>query len=195
MPSTARRRFEGKVVEIEFLLEIHEDVVREGGSREFSKLQVLHKSGIVLLTAAWEMYVESILMESIAFLSAIGISGNSSAIQYRFLQRLAVSGVETLLGQFHTPSSANTRKHFRDVLGIDDITRAWGREGLTPKAAKIELDGWLNDRHAIAHGAASDAEFLKEDVERFLQFLTITVANTDDETKRHLVFLTGTDPW
>jgi hypothetical protein len=68
MPTTARTRFEANASDVEHLLEIHELLGGTDPGRRSAQLQVLNKSGIVLICAIWEAYCEDLAAEALDFL-------------------------------------------------------------------------------------------------------------------------------
>ena len=156
-------------------------------------MAVLHKAGIVLLTAAWETYVESVVIEGATFLSNNVLTG-PPPVQYAFLQDLVKQNVLRNIGKFNTPNWMNVRDLFKQVLGITDITEVWNRPSKDFLWARAALNEWLAERHGIAHGG-EDKTFLKADVQRFQEFLKITVERTDEATRKHLEALVSVNPW
>lgn len=63
--STAKVHFEAALADVDTLLEFHE--VLHGGprpGRRTARLQSLNKSAIVMLCAAWETYIETVIQEA-----------------------------------------------------------------------------------------------------------------------------------
>lgn len=194
MYSQAYARYEKKISDIECLLDIHSDISDGKRGRKPAKLRVLHKSAIVLLTAAWETYIESLLEESMMFLSKTALAGPTGRIQYSLLQDVVKKSVEKELKRLNTPNSGAVKLLFKNLLGLADVTIAWKRQGLKSDPTAT-LDALIESRHRIVHGSISDPEFVKGDVLWYKKYLNITVQKTDIETRKHLKFLTGTNPW
>jgi hypothetical protein len=194
MYSQAYARYEKKISDIGCLLDIHGDISDGKRGRKPAKLRVLHKSAVVLLIAAWETYIESLLEDSMMFLSKTALAGPTGRIQYSLLQDVVKKSVEKELKRLNNPNSGAVRLLFKNLLGLADVTIAWKRQRLKSEPTAT-LDALIEARHRIVHGSISDPEFVKADVLWYKKYLTITVQKTDIETRRHLNFLTGENPW
>ena len=67
MPSKAKKAFDKNSEDIVRLLEIHQHLGGSGVGRR-SRLEVLNKSAIVLITAIWEAYCEDVAAEALEHL-------------------------------------------------------------------------------------------------------------------------------
>ena len=195
MSSQAYTRFDRKLEDVQSLLDIHKNITRNGTGKRVSEFRVLNKSAIVLLVASWETYVESLLEESVLFLLEKRFAGTPSQNQHSILQDLLRISVQKEVKRLHTPKSDAVKTLFASILGIQNVRKVWGKDAQKSEAAANALDALLEMRHRIVHGAPSDPEFTKTHVISYRQFLRNIVRKTDDETKKHLLFLTGSNPW
>ena len=69
MPSQAYRKFLHNVHDVERLITSHNALSPNGNGRGRRGLGHITRSGVVLLCAAWELYVEDLLIECSKYLS------------------------------------------------------------------------------------------------------------------------------
>jgi hypothetical protein len=204
VPSKAFATFESKLAsDVSVLRDIVNELTGSAPGKREQRLKVLHRSSIVLLSAAFESYCESVLLEATEALSAFctspsmlpkellrniaiqkGIAKNKSELfPWNFAadrwRDLAVNYATHRTEQLNTPNSSNIRELFKDLLGIEDICSLWGRKNMTAERACIALDELIEQRGSIAHGGES-SDVVLSDVERFENFLRQTVSMTDD---------------
>jgi len=170
MPSRALRKFEGAMMkDVNRIIQTHADI--QNGSPGNMGLGHLTRSGVLLLCAAWELYIEELLIE--------GVSANISrsttphelptAVQHSIskyikvskhdLKPLAMAGDgwktiyleiarEAVVG-LNTPKKHNIDQLFSALIGISDLSNAWS---LGPSA----VNDFVEVRGDIAH-RGSDA--------------------------------------
>lgn len=63
MPSNAYAHFSTSLTDVDNLLWFHGNTGGAGQGRRSSEFQSLNKSAIVLICAAWESYIEAVIME------------------------------------------------------------------------------------------------------------------------------------
>jgi hypothetical protein len=219
MPSPAQTVFEERLLnEAGVLRDIVKELTGVAAGRRERRLNVLHRSSIVLLTAGFEAYCESILIASIEILGKLAsgpailpadlrinvalqkdIAKNKSDLfSWDFAEAgwrdLIVNYCISRIDAFHTPSPENIQKLFASLLGIEEITTFWARQGMTAENARDTLDKWLKHRHGIAHGA-EDIPVVLADVTSYENFLRQTVSRTDKTVENHLTILLGQSPW
>ncbi len=193
MSSQALARFDQKLIDVDRLASIHVQLSGIARGRRSQELAVLNKSAIVLLTAAWETYIESVCEEAGGFMCSVVLAG-PEPLRYLELQDLIKGNIQTVVNRLHTPSWQNVRDLARTVLGMPDITIFWTRNTMDQRQVRRALNEWLDDRHGIAHGA-EDREFILGDVKRFRSFLHVTVCNSDKAIGKHVEALIGKHPW
>jgi RiboL-PSP-HEPN len=179
-----------------------------------------YKAGIVLLAAAWEIYLEFLIKEAASFIA--NKAPDSSVIPLDLKRRICNTNLNPEGRQKHdhfawlftgdlwreevfqyivrqveilnTPNSKNVNELFLRTLNHPKISFCWGRQRMDNDRAADTLDEWLDLRHSIAHGAREDP-LIKADVQRFRQFLEITVRNTEREVSKYLHSKIGIKPW
>jgi hypothetical protein len=111
----------------------------------------MNRAAVTLTVAAWQAFVQDITM---AVLAEIEIPhGQPGHGQFRVIKIAAKNSIR----RFNTPNAKNSLDLMLDV-GFDPTT-AWSFViGSPPRTYKLqrirkEIDGWLEVRHKIAHGA------------------------------------------
>lgn len=171
MPSTAYINFYRLLKDVDALIATH-DIMHERKQGKKS-LEHITKSGILLLCASWELYIEEILGVSISHvlrkckepaqlfkqskkkaIKYLGSNDKKDELKYfRFAgdgwKSVVVDSYKKDLENFNTPKSDRIKKLFDDYLGID-ISKDW------PKDSDNEIDKFVTLRGSIAHGKAKD---------------------------------------
>lgn len=176
MASKARKAFDTSCGEIDRLLEIHEHLGGSSPGRRY-RLEVLNKSGIVLLTALWEAYCEDIAAETLRHIVEHAPSADRIPLD---LQKAVAKEVRsdqhelspwTLAGdgwravltarlddmrvernrRLNTPKSDRIDELFQDALGIPKVSSGWYWPGMSAEQARRKLDRYVELRGAIAH--------------------------------------------
>ena len=138
------------VQEVDRLVEIHRTL--GGGKRGRPRdVEVLNKSGVVLLVACWEAFVEEVARQAfdsmIAGASKPSIFPNGVLVRAgrrvsternpthiwtlagdgwkRVLKAHATDVMQAYTGSFNTPSSKNTETLFEGLLGLKKAPSAW----------------------------------------------------------------------
>lgn len=174
MPSAAKGSFSQALVDVDNLLWFHEN---EGGNRRGRRgahFQSLNKSAIVLLCAAWETYIETVILECVDHnVDAV----NTPDAMLRSLQKItqthiregkvenawvSVAGdgwkeltkslVRNRVSALNTPKPGPVTELMKSVLGIDDIKEnwTWHRNPLGTPSENLKL--FVTRRGAISHG-------------------------------------------
>jgi len=169
-------------------------------------LEVLNKSGVVLVCAFWEAFCEDLAFEALEHLvsNAKNYKGLPKRLQQQVatelkddrdqlaVWRLADEGwrahlrtrMEKLQDQLNrelnTPKSAPVDDFFERSVGISGISNSWKWPRMSNERAKARLDEFVTLRGDIAHrGKASEAT-KKKAVTDFLSHVTQLVTKTDD---------------
>lgn len=178
MPSKAFQKLSANSDDFDRLWQIH---TTEAGSERGRKygVEVLNKSAVVLVCAAWEAYCEDMVGEAIGHIACdctdfsllpkklkttVAESLKADAHDHA-VWRLAGNGWKTelssnanaavseLTGQWNTPKSEPVKKLFAQALGIEDVTKNWTWQGAAGTVAKTtsRLDKFVTLRGEIAH--------------------------------------------
>jgi hypothetical protein len=211
MPTTARTRFEANASDVKHLLDIHELLGGTDPGRRSDQLQVLNKSGIVLVCAIWEAYCEDLAAEALDFLVR-HVSGPDklpkslrkrvakeleSDVNRLAVWKLAGSGWQPLLLQrltdlqdernrgLNTPKADNIQELFDEALGLADVSATWYWGGMARERARGKLDEYVTLRGDIAHrGTAHRVQ--RDKVHDFLNHVERLVAKTDTKVNDFL---------
>ncbi len=209
--SRALVRLRKNLEDVDRLLEIHGEIGGAGRGRKYG-VEVLNKSAVVLICACWEAYNEDVCAEAIEHicknardstklpkdlkkLIAIGLEKDDHELA---VWRLAGRGWRVVLKSnqqlafrkhiqsLNTPKSRNLENLFRDCLGIDDITRSWGRPHLPAKNAKERIDGYVTLRGAIAHRGAALESVKKIQCTKFKSLVEDMAQRVDVVARKHV---------
>jgi hypothetical protein len=159
MASNAIGHFQTLTGYVDQLITIHGRLQAGRGRRH--QQDAIHRAGVVLVVAAWESYVEQVVLESI---SAIEIdAGVGGAVppgnpipnwaRHVFASRRAE--VTQVVKKFNTPSAVNVRDLLNETLEFQPWPHwAWhaGRRQWDQEEVRRRLNTWLDVRHSVAHG-------------------------------------------
>lgn len=174
-PSQAGATFTNSIKDAEVLLEHFGSLPQSLHHRS----EVLKRAGLVMALTAWESYVEDRVREEVE--RRWGSEGEALTAG-RFLK----GRLEQELRRFNTPNAGNTRKLFRDFVGID-VTAGWKLPGFTSDEAKSRLSDLIKKRGDAVHraktmtaGAPSQPHLVKKDeLGKHIRFLRDLVKATD----------------
>ena len=188
--------FNENIQSIARLLQIHEELTGNLPGRR-NNVEVLNKSGIVLLVACWESFVEDLAVSSFDFL--LENAHNPTAFPPKVLARagrllrdskderaiwsLAEDGwrqvliahkAETLekhLGTFNTPRTAQIDGLYETLLGIPELSSNWHWQKMTQENAKQKLEELITVRGDIAHRVKTGKAVTKENLNSSAYFI------------------------
>lgn len=211
MPSKALRKFESRLVsDVKSLVDTHKELNGpDPGKRGFGHLT---RAGVVMLCAAWEIYLEELVRECVSFYCDRVISprklpktpakeiSNYVKNHKHELKPLELAGdgwknvfqslCEATIASFNTPKSTVADQLFRKLAGIEKVSESW-----TVTAA--EVDNFVTRRGEIAH-KGSEAPYVRIDVlQTDLSHIEKSVRDTDNELAEHIKETTpqGKSPW
>jgi hypothetical protein len=173
MPSNALAKFEGTMMrDVDRIIETHAAMV--GGRRGKQGLGHLIRGGVLLLCAAWELYVEEVLLESVEALCTRADSPDELPLPVRKstasyvkshaneLRALDLAGdgwktvykdmVDGAVATFNTPKHHNIDKLFRRYVGLEGLSGQWS-------VGAARVDDFVSKRGDIAHRGA-DVEYI-----------------------------------
>lgn len=209
MPSKAFRDYRHNLVDVDRLLEHHADLNDAGGGHR--GLGHLTRGGVLLLSAAWELYAESVLVEAVKVVcerlvlptelplsvqKELSIRVREAKHELEPLQlagggwkqvyiAYAIQSTEFL----HTPNAANLDDLFDRYLGVESLSEQWFLE-------KERLDKFLEDRGRIAH-RGRDAEHVRvDDLKEYREDVFQLGIDTDNFVTEHVRDITRERmPW
>jgi hypothetical protein len=217
--SEAARTFATSSEEVAQLRTIHED--RSGIGKGRRDLEVLNKSGIVLLCAFWEAYCEDVVDQALNHL--LDHLQNPSALPESLRKQIAkeLRKEENELSpwwlagdgwrahlrtrmtalsqhrsrQWSNPSASKVDEWFKDALGIAKITDAWQWKTVNPRMARRRLNLIVALRNDIAHRGTTLKTVTKVRVTLALNHVRKVVDATDAKVASELKSMTGAEPF
>jgi hypothetical protein len=210
------------LAEVRRLLAIHEQL---GGATPGRKhnLEVLNKSGIVLLVACWEAFIEDLASDAFdAMLThaadhtvfpADVLTHSSrdlkSAPDNREVWKLAGTGWKAVLqqhraelfkdyvGKFNSPKAKQIDALFASLIGISSLSQGWSWRRMSSEAAVDKLNRLVELRGSIAHRVAAAKSVHKADVTAHLEFLYRLAVRSSNRTLAFVLSRLGTKdkPW
>lgn len=196
-------RFAESIMEANRLVEIHRDISGSSPGRRH-KVEVLNRSGIVLLVAAWEGLIEdlaTLCFEAIQkscsqpsllpnrIKSNIGskLKESNNPLDYWSLagngwrNELKKYGQEYLANKidyFHSPRPENIDQLFSDVIGIKDISKKWKWHRARNSYINNTLNKLIDLRGEIAHSKKSSGRVTKKKFSENAKFIIRITAST-----------------
>ncbi len=208
------------ISEVRRLMQIHEQLGGKTPGRKH-KLEVLNKSGIVLLVACWEAFIED--LASTAFDSMLSHAEDhttfpsdvltrssrqlKNAQDERLVWNLAGKGWRTVLaahkvelfkeyvGKLNTPKPKQIDALFSALIGIDNLSWRWSWKGMSAEAATDKLNRLVELRGSIAHRVAAAKTVHKADVKNHLKFIYRLAVRTSNRTRAFIYAHTKQRPW
>lgn len=216
MASKALETLHNNATDIERLLELHEEKGGTTPGRKFG-LEVLNKSGIVLITAFWEAFCEDLVDEALRHIIQFAPSANSLPVQFRKdiaaeLQKhphemkiweLSGEGWRNYLSaraddlkrnrdfNWMSPKSKKVDKLFNEVVGLASLSSSWKWKPLTVARAKEKLDGFVSLRGDIAHRGAAASSVKKVQVQDYFAFVKGIAEKSDEAVNAYVVGITS----
>ncbi|WP_256415376.1 HEPN domain-containing protein [Acinetobacter sp. 5862] len=179
MPSQAFKHFRVNMIDVYRLIESHNEI--SPNHRGKRALGHLTHSGVVMLCACWELYNESLIIESARYLANKLDSPFNLPIDVQKhlakhvkearhdLKPLEMSGLRwrsvydaaccNEVKALNTPKAAKLEILFKNYLGFSDVVSKWPN-------GKNDIDDFVTLRGNIAHNG------------RFTDYVTITELNT-----------------
>ncbi len=167
MPSSAQRQFADLVEFVNQLIDIHSRLQQGQGRRH--RQEAIHHAGVVMMVAAWESYIEKVLMEALdAIENEVGIAPGAAAggaaaaappIPVPAWAKLAFvlrrTDIRNYVKRFHTPDAVNVRDLLTRSLDFHPWSHwEWrnGRRQWDQNEMRNRLNSWVLVRHSVAHG-------------------------------------------
>lgn len=207
------------VEEVDRLLKIHVDLTGTGPGRRH--VEVLNKSGIVLLVACWEAYVEDLAKAAFDALMAGAaepkvfpnsvLVGASNPLRKdedeRRVWELAGEGWKAVLqsrrdelldryiGKMSTPSSEKVDELFEKLIGLKEGSSCWRWKGTSADAARARLARIIRLRGEIAHRVKATGAVHRELVLQSGYFICRLAACMSNHVRQHIHGRTSAYPW
>ncbi|WP_280366993.1 MAE_28990/MAE_18760 family HEPN-like nuclease [Nocardia wallacei] len=220
MTSQAQTAFVENCGDIDRLLEIHNDITPEGRGRKW-KVESLHKSSFVLLTAFWEAFCEDLAAEALNHLvdhskTASGLPKELQKLVAQELRndqhelavwKLADGGWRAVLSsrltrlqaernrRLNTPKTSQINDLFRSAVGVENVSKAWSWPRMTATTAERKLDSFVTLRGEIAHRGSPADSVTKRHVNDYYNHVKHLTACTEERVAEVISASTGIAPW
>lgn len=187
MPSAAQSSFELALDDVENVLWFHENAGGQGQGKRGRHFQSLNKSAAVLLCAAWEIYIETVIMECVerdlqAATTPTEMLRSLQKLTQRHIrdgkvenawQSVAGDGWKELtrslargrVAALNTPKPGPITELFKAVLGVEDIKDNWVWHKNPLGVPSGKLQNFVSLRGSIAHGEQLPETLTKARVE------------------------------
>jgi hypothetical protein len=212
MPSNAYQEFSKNLTDVKRIISLHNELSRPEGQGKRGKRALGHltRGGTVLLCAAWERYIESVLEEGATFLAQRHslttlhaqpkkfvtdfVNGKKSTFTQSNLPdnlgAALVEAVRTRTEKFNTPKYENIQPLFQQVLALDDIADAWSLPSAT-------IDEFVKRRGEVAHRGGQSKYVRFSDLVAAVDTVSQFVLDTDNCLSDHVRTLVSPHqrPW
>lgn len=204
--------FEENLDEVKNLLAIHTHLTGEDPGRRDPAVAVLNRSGIVLLVACWEAFVEDLADKTFSAVlwkaqNPFYFPKNVQKLIAKFLKEdqnelkvLELAGKSwkgifkqyriekngRFIGGFNNPSAENIDKLFAELIGLPNLSKCWSWHTITPASARKRLNSLIKLRGDIAHRVKSRETVQKGIVEKHLEFIRRLAERSNNRVNRHL---------
>lgn len=202
--------------DVDRLLKIHEEQTGINAGRRY-KVAVLNKSGVVLITACWEAFIEDVVTTALEFImnkisSEKKLPEELQKIVAQHLRnhkhelkvwdlagrRWKSTAAEILklpVDRFHNPTSNKIDELFKKALDLKEVSENWCWRSMSKKRASERLDDYVNRRHDIAHRVKTDKVVSKEVVKAYATHVRHLAEITSNKIRDHVYTITGKNPW
>ena len=212
--------FVANTKEVKQLVALHEDKTGSDRGRRYG-VEILNKSGVVLLTACWEAFVEDCASAAFEFVlqktpdpsklpkvvrNRVGQSIKNDKNDTKAWE-LAGTGWQTVLREyrrnllhtyvsfFNTPKAGNVDDLFEALLGLPRVSDNWSWKRLSSQKARDRLAGYVELRGSIAHRVKASQAVHKKTVNDYTTFITRLAVRTANVTRLHVHSLVKAYPW
>lgn len=202
--------------EVDRLVDIHSQITKTGPGRRHD-VEVLNKSGIVLLVACWEAYVEDLSEAVLDHMLSAGkghsvfpdsvLERVSSAYSGKKAFELAGDGWKKALqdhkkgvlaktvGALNTPKTAQVNDLFEKTVGLKSISSSWNWSGRTVSQSTKALDDLVSLRGSIAHRVSASKSVQLKTVRDARELIGRLAAKSHNRARAHLITTIGSAPW
>ncbi len=208
------------ISEVERLMEIHKGTAGSAPGYKHN-LAVLNKSGIVLLVACWEAFIEDLAQNAFEFMLDASVkhttfpnevlTSSSKCLKNskdnRDVWKLAGDGWKKVLtdhkselfknniGKLNTPKPAQVDYLYKSLLGISSLSSKWKWTGMSVSKSKDKLTKLVELRGAIAHRVSTSSGVHKSVVEDHSSFIHLLAVKSSNAVSNHVIKCTGQEPW
>ena len=202
------------------LMQIHKNVGGTSQGRRYG-LEVLNKSGVLFVAAAWEAFVEEVSRQAIDHIlkkaqshvkiplpirkaTAKGLEDHKDELK---VWNLAGEGwksvVKTYRDQvireevstFNTPKPHNVDTLYKKLFDITSVSATWSWQGISAESAKLKLKEFMETRGAIAHRGYLGFSITKSYVEEHRKFINKISVRTSNVVRQKVYDQINSYPW
>jgi RiboL-PSP-HEPN len=210
MPSKAYKHFRVNMIDVQRLIESHTELSpTHQGKRALGHLT---RSGVVMLCACWELYTESLLIESARYLANKFYSPDSLPLEVKKhiskqvkearheLKPLELAGFgwRSVYDAFccnevkslNTPKPSNLKPLFNNYLGVPDLTTMWS-------CPQQSISDFVSLRGDIAHNGRFTEYVTIGQLKGYSQLIYTSCKEMDSAICDYLLLLVGGNiqPW
>jgi hypothetical protein len=208
------------ITEVQRLVEIHATLTGSARGRRHN-VAILNKSGIVLVVACWEAFVEDLASHAFAWLlekadSPAAFPRKVLSLSCKELREaqdanrvweLAGTGWRTVLarhretvlkrstGRLNTPRPKEVDELFSDLLGMASISSCWKWHNVPNDRIKQNLDDLVTLRGEIAHRVESSRPVVKKDVVAATDLVQRLAVTSSNIVRQFLLARGKGEPW
>ena len=206
------------------LHQAHGIIIEEGAATkdwQTDRSSIYTRSGIALLCACWEAFVEDCAEHALKFL--ILNAKNSSQLPLKLRKKIAKEVQadkdelaawnlaedgwrETLIQRFdsvaktrinlmNSPKTNNVNSLYLDLLGVDDISSCWHWDGYSNEIVCKRLNEFVSARGAIAHGREPETDIGCFSLMFFTQFIAECSHRTSNRIREHFSDVLDVEIW
>jgi len=210
MPSQAYRKFIHNAVDVDRLISSHGQLGPGGSGRR--GLGHITRSGVVMLCAAWELYVEDLLIESAKYLSnetfkpidlprpvkkhlAKRIRENKNELKLLELggdgwREVFVTYCQNEVRAINTPKTTILEPIYEKYIGLNDLSSMWSVDGQY-------ITDFVSVRGSVAHNGRSSPYINLSELVEYNDTIKLTAKQTDNQICEYIFNLvTATvQPW
>lgn len=154
MPSNSMAAFNDQLEPVNQLVAIHGKLQTGRGRRH--EHDAIHRAGVVMTVAAWQAYIEKVLVEGLDAIAADIDNHAAPAPNWaKHTYKMRRASLLTAIKRFNTPNDVNVRDLFLEALDFSPWPSWCWRSG--PRQWSVEevrsrTNTWVLVRHSVAHG-------------------------------------------
>ena len=216
MPSNSRQKLKANRDDLDSLWDLHKEKAGDSQGRKFG-VEVLNKSVVIFVCAAWEAYCEDLVLEAVSHLTndcrdhAALPEKPKALIAEKLKQqknpheiwKVADDGwrhiyldyAKEQVSSLNTPKPHNLDKLFENTLGIKSLSESWKWTGCSNAHAKKRLTTFIELRGEIAHRLKPDKPVHKKSGKDFFSHVSILADLIDESVGDHISAITGQHYW
>lgn len=176
--------------EVKCLVEIYTKAARTK-ERPKKKIEVLNKSVILLLSACWESFIESLVYSAFKYITDNTDNYEPSDPNLT----LTENQLKKAIRSFHSPSTKKINDLFLQTIGIQNISKSWKWRGHSNKNAIDQLEKFMDLRNSIAHKIKTNKPIPKWQVTYYWNFINYLCVKTHNTVNGYIYQRIGIQPW